>query len=139
MHKTKKEKLTPSERDVQYAVMDWVRAFTSWYPDLEMVIAYPSQGGHGKEAIIRGQIRKREGQAKGFPDIMILVPTQSESQYQNDKKYHGAYLEIKKEGEKPRKEQLEWMKKLEKQGYYVCYRDSVDGCIKFIKDYLGIK
>lgn len=136
MQKTKKGKVILSERDIHYAVIDWVRAMTPQYPDLEMVVAYPSQGGHGKEAIIRGQIRKKEGQAKGFPDIMILSTRLVVGEFINR---GGAFLEIKREGKKPRKEQLEWMRKLENQGYYVGYRDSIDGCIKFIKDYLGIK
>lgn len=120
----------PTERDIHIAVIDWCKKLAPKYPDLEMVISYPSQGGHGKEAIIRGQIRKREGQAKGFPDIMILVCKDFSG---------GAFLEIKREGEKPRKEQLEWLRKLEYQGFHVGWRAGVEPCIKFIKDYLGIK
>lgn len=119
--------IKPTERDIHFTVIDYCKRLAPRYPEFGMVIGYPSQGGFGKDAIIRGQIRKKEGQAKGFPDIMILVPRGE---------YSAAFLEIKREGEKPRKDQLDWLERLSKCGYLAEWRAGVDPCIKFIRDYL---
>lgn len=127
---TDKNELKLTEQEIQYAIFEWIRALTSLRPVLSLVVAYPSQGGAGEDNIRRGKVRKKEGQAKGFPDIMILVPKG---------KYHGAFLEVKREGEKPRKEQTEWLEELKLQGYKAEWRAGYDECIKFICEYLEIK
>lgn len=123
--------ISPTESQIQVALIEWVRTKERQHPKLANVIAYPSQGGAGREAIIRGQIRRREGQVKGFPDVMMLFPSACA-------KYPAGFLEIKREGEKPRKDQKEWIERLRDYGYFADYAAGFDAAKTILERYAGI-
>lgn len=52
---------------------------------------------------------KATGYVKGFPDLQICEPNE---------KYHGLFIELKTDKGIPSKEQKEWIKQLNKRGYY---------------------
>lgn len=65
----------------------------------------------GARTAIEGAILKGQGVRKGWPDYTLDMPRG---------RYHGMRLELKAEdGDKPDKEQLEILHRLEKQGYAV--------------------
>ena len=57
---------------------------------------------------------RKLGKRKGIPDIFIPQP---------HGKYHGMYIEFKYGKNKATKEQMDWLQRLTKQGYYcvICY------------------
>ena len=74
---------------------------------------------------------ERQGLKKGFPDNFIAHPSG---------KYHGLFIELKrakKHLSRVSKEQREWIKDLNKQGYaaYVCY--GAEDAKKVVLAYLG--
>lgn len=69
------------------------------------------------------------GLIKGNPDLTLAVP----------KGGHGAlYLELKKPGEKPRKEQLKQMERLKKAGNLVKWADNAEEAAEIIVNYLKL-
>ncbi len=83
----------------------------------------------GKRTYYQGNLLKKMGLKKGFPDVSILEPRG---------KYHGFYIEMKRKGNKPTKEQLEWLKNLKSRGYAtaICY--SADDAINLITKYMSL-
>ncbi len=82
----------------------------------------------GKRSARYGAELKRLGMRKGFPDLFVPIANNG---------YHGLFIELKRDvARKPTKEQLSWITKLNKAGYYatVCY--GADAAIKEIKNYL---
>lgn len=81
----------------------------------------------GKRSARYGAELKRLGMRKGFPDLFI--PKAS-------KGFHGLFIELKVDvTRKPTKEQLQWIAKLNKEGYLatVCY--GADAAIREINKY----
>lgn len=82
----------------------------------------------GKRSARYGAELKRLGMRKGFPDLFVPIANNG---------YHGLFIELKRDvTRKPTKEQLSWISKLNKAGYYatVCY--GADAAIREIKKYL---
>ena len=81
----------------------------------------------GKRSARYGATLKRMGLRKGFPDLFFPYARQG---------YHGLFIELK-EGisKKPTQDQLEWIARLNKNGYYatVCY--GADAAIAEINEY----
>lgn len=74
---------------------------------------------------------ERQGLKKGFPDNFIAHPSG---------KYHGLFIELKrakKHLSRVSKEQRQWIKDLNKQGYaaYICY--GAEAVKKVVLEYLG--
>ena len=69
---------------------------------------------------------KATGYVKGFPDLQICEP---------NGKYFGLFIEVKTEKGVVSKEQKEWIKQLNKRGYYATYVKGFDEAIKVIDDY----
>ena len=67
------------------------------------------------------------GLLKGLPDMTLSVMR---------KGFGGLYLELKRIGEKPRKEQKIIMGKLEASGYYVAWSDNLEESKRIIQEYL---
>lgn len=126
-----KNGIEPMETEIQTALFEWIRIEQNKHPKMANIVAYPAQGGTGKEAIIRGQIRRREGAVKGFPDIMILFPSACG-------KYPAGFLEVKRVGESARKEQKEWIERLRDYGYFATVGSGFDECMAIIKRYAGV-
>ena len=73
---------------------------------------------------------KKEGVKSGVPDLFLACPMG---------RFHGFFCEMKSSSGSPTKNQIEWMQKLEQQGYYIriCY-----GWLEArqeIETYLGLK
>ena len=101
----------------------------------EAVICYCEYAGidivhipnEGKRSVRYGAELKRLGMRKGFPDLFIPKAC---------KGYHGLFIELKVDiTRKPTKEQLQWISKLNAEGYYatVCY--GADSAIREIRRY----
>lgn len=83
----------------------------------------------GKRSHWVARILKVMGLRKGASDLFIFVPRG---------KYHGMYLELKAKNRKPTKEQLEFLKDAETQGYFAVWSDNHLKSIKLIKYYLNL-
>lgn len=99
------------------------KSFTTEEAEQEAVIAFceleridvvhiPNEG---KRSAVCGARLKRTGLRKGFPDLFIPAAR---------KGYHGLFIELKRDrNSMPTAEQMEWIGKLNANGYYatVCY------------------
>lgn len=74
-----------------------------------------------------GASLKAQGVKAGFPDIAIFEPRGS---------FHGLFIELKKDGEKPRGNQLIWLNSLHIKGYQTAWTDSLDEFIEIVDNYL---
>ncbi|MCQ2484771.1 MAG: VRR-NUC domain-containing protein [Clostridia bacterium] len=97
-----------SEAQEQEALFRWADFAVCKYPELADMYHIPNEG---KRTVSNGAALRRQGLKKGVPDIFLPAPRG---------KYHGAYIEMKKIGEKPTTEQKQWLSELAKQGY-CCY------------------
>ncbi len=86
----------------------------------------------GKRSFILGKLLKAIGLSKGLPDYQILLP---------NKHWHGLFIEMKTKKEKNRKqkiEQIEFIEKLIKTGYYATFsygwEEAMDIVNKYLKD-----
>jgi len=105
-----------SESSEQSALIQWAEAQSSVYPELQLLYSIPNQGGSGKQAIIRGQRMRREGQKKGIPDLCLPISRGN---------FLTLYIEMKDVGNKGRltKEQTKWISLLSSVGHncQVCH------------------
>lgn len=90
------------------------------YPDLgeSLLFAIPNGGARGdtqKSRMIRGGQLKAEGVKDGVPDIFLSIAKGG---------YFGLYIEMKKPGQKPSPNQLEFRDKVWAKGYGWTYCDS---------------
>jgi hypothetical protein len=84
----------------------------------------------GKRSKRNGHMLNIIGMRKGVPDYQLFVP---------NKNYHGFCLEMKTKEKMNRiqpLEQVAWIKKLRKQGYYANFSFGADDAIKQTLDYL---
>lgn len=87
----------------------------------------------GKRSKIAGHFLKLIGLKPGLPDYHLPLP--------NDK-YHGLWIEMKTVNEvnkKKRKNQTEWIEKLNRIGHYATYAYGWENAATIVKDYLGNK
>lgn len=116
------------ESKIQQSFIKW---FSLQYPQYDkLLFAIPNGGKRGK---ITASIMKSEGQKRGVADLFLSIPkrTYSELGYKN-----GLYIETKTDTGKQSKEQIEFQKAVELQGYQYTICRSIDEFIKTIKDYL---
>lgn len=71
---------------------------------------------------------KAEGVKHGVPDLCLPVARAG---------HHGLYIEMKRIGQKPRADQVEWMEKLYRQGYMVAVCQGWEPAAKLITWYLN--
>lgn len=120
----------PTESQIQQAAFEYFNLNKKKYPEYHFIVATPNQGFLGGK--IWGSKRKKEGLSKGFPDISVLIPKNG---------YAGFFLELKIGKNKPSKEQIFWVKKLNAVGYLACvfYARSWVELVNEINKYLKIK
>lgn len=127
------------ESDTQKAFIRW---FDHQYPKLSILLFASSNGRHGggKTVRIKGKDipisainSKQEGQRKGVADLFLSVPKNTWSE--KDRR-HGLYIETKTKKGAQTKEQKEFQKAVEAQGYEYTICRSIDEFIKTINDYL---
>ncbi len=95
----------------QTALFQWAKMVEGAYPELRRMFHVPNGGKRDRVTAAR---MKAEGVKPGVPDIMLPVPRG---------KYHGLWIELKADGGKPSKDQLDWMDYLNSVGYcaLLCY------------------
>jgi hypothetical protein len=123
------------EHDHQVAVFQWVAiSGVKRHPDMALLYAIPNgaklKGIGTDEGRAEGGRMKAEGVRSGVPDMMLPVPRVLSAQ---NRPYHvscpgwypGLYVELKKPGREREKdggrspEQVDWQRKLLRQGYAV--------------------
>jgi hypothetical protein len=119
--------LRPSEHQEQVAFFQYAKLKALQDKRYENVMAVPNAG---KRSVVHGGRMKAEGLSAGFPDIFCFVP---------NKEYHGLAMEMKVGKNKPTVKQLEWLKRLEAQGYATFIVYSATEAIKVLEDYLPEK
>ena len=111
--------MRPNEEQEQAAVVDWC--------DLHgiPVVHIPNEG---RRSAYTGANLKRMGMRPGFPDLFIPVARMG---------YHGLFVEMKVGKNKPTRAQIEWLRRLDAEGYAVCVRYGADEAIGSIEFYMG--
>lgn len=117
---TKTKKPTASETDEQITVIE--------YCDIKNIPIYHI-ANEGKRTKYTGDLLKRMGMRKGFPDLCVPVARG---------KFHGFYIEMKSASGKPTNDQISWLKRLKAQGYAtaICYGSQE--AITLIEKYLQL-
>lgn len=118
----------PSEAQEQEALFAWADDCIKYgfHPELKMMFAIPN-GGRRDSA--EAAHLKRQGVRAGVPDICLAVARGG---------FHGLYIEMKVEPNKPTKNQKDWLANLYSQGFAtkICY-----GCSEariVIENYLSM-
>lgn len=95
----------------QERLMLWAAVHEAEHPELRLLHHIPN-GGYRNDK--EGARLKRQGVKAGVPDLCLPVARDG---------YHGLYIELKIEGNKPTLKQLEFIEALNKEGYkaVVCY------------------
>ena len=111
MKRMRRRTAGPSESQEQKALFQWAALAEQKYPELRLMHHVPNGGLRDARTAVN---LKREGVKRGVPDISLPVPRG---------KYHGLYIEMKVGNNKLTKEQQQWFKSLEEEGYatHVCY------------------
>ena len=126
MEKFKLKSNKPKEFDEQVLVFQWAKTLEARYPYLWLL----NGSLNGTKMNIGQAVKmKRSGMKKGYPDIFLPVARGSK---------HGLYIELKRKGGKTSVEQLEWLKRLNEQGYEAVVCVGGMEAINKIKDYLEI-
>lgn len=117
-------------------VFDWARLLSSKHPELRNLYHVPNEGKrevlrdkHGRVYCPSGQRAKRKGLAKGYPDINLDIARHG---------FHGLRIELKRPGERPTMDQLDWLERLTTAGYLALICWGADPTIATIADYLSI-
>lgn len=111
-----------SEHELQRRVIDACWMMAAMQPEFSLIMAIPN-----------GQYRKGQrpepGIVPGAFDLFLPVPSGQ---------YHGLWIELKISPNKPSRAQLEFMRRMQQQGYscVVAY-DTVQAVIDAITEYLG--
>ncbi len=100
-----------SESTEQQALFEWAEIAAKKTPELKLLFAIPNGGKRNITTAVR---LKKEGVKSGVPDVCLPVPCGE---------YHGLYIEMKVDENKPTENQSWWIEQLQKQGYRVdvCY------------------
>lgn len=112
---------TRSESSEQVAVVEWC--------DL-MHIPVVHIPNEGKRSVAYAVMLKKMGLRKGFPDLFITRACG---------KYHGLFIELKYDDNKPTEDQKRWLDILTAEGYAcaVCY--SAEAAVEIIKSYTKLR
>lgn len=105
-------KLPQAHENVEQACLfRWANFYSGKYPELDLMYHIPNGGKRDKGTAKR---LKAEGVKSGVPDICLPVARSN---------YHGLYIELKVNKNKPTETQERWLTNLSKQDYHtaVCY------------------
>ena len=83
-----------------------------------------------KTSVQAGSILKRMGVKPGVSDIFIAIPRLS---------FHGMFLEVKANKNKPTDLQRKFLDDMISQGYFATWRTGADASIEAIESYLALK
>lgn len=119
--------LSPTEHVEAVRFMRAAKYHEKAYPALKWLFAIPNGGWRNK--IVAAKL-KSEGVKPGVHDYMLPVPA---------KGYHGLFLELKNEGGRPTKEQLDFAEFVAEQGYQVVFCKGWVQAWSVVCEYLGIR
>lgn len=97
------------------------------YPELDLMMAIPNGGKRDKITAAR---MKAEGVRAGAPDILLPVARSG---------YHGLFIELKHDKNKPSEAQTSFLTALTEQGYYAVPIWGWQDAIQLISNYLDGK
>ena len=102
-----------SEAQEQTALFEWAEQCVLYQIHSELKMLYAVPNGGRRDSIEAAHL-KQQGVKAGVPDICLAVPRG---------KYHGLYIEMKVDKNKPTEKQNEWLANLSHYGYAVkvCY------------------
>ena len=118
---TQKRNLSPSEFDVQCAVVDFIDANA---PHL----LYCATVGGARMSISEAKKIKRSGYRKGIPDLIFYEPRGI---------YKGLMIEIKRKGGRASDHQKEWLLALNERGYKAVLCVGEEECLNAILQYFA--
>lgn len=100
-----------SESDEQQALFQWAAIMERKIPELKLLFHIPNGGARSKATA--GKL-KAEGVKTGVPDLFFPVARGG---------FHGMFIELKIQSNKPTENQIKWLEALSEQGYktVVCY------------------
>lgn len=111
-----------TEHQIQVAFMQWWRWEYQCSP-----LCYANVNAARRSYALAAYMRA-EGLTAGIPDLTIAVARGN---------YHGMYLELKKPKQKPTAAQFEMLQRLNAEGYYAVWADSLEAAIALTRGYLG--
>ena len=113
------------EASEQAALFRWVAFIRVTLPETNLLYHIPNGGKRDRREAAK---LKQQGVRAGVPDLCLPVARSG---------YHGLYIELKVEKNKPTELQLEWLAALKQQGYaaVVCY--GWQEAANIIENYLG--
>lgn len=112
-----------SESQHQAALVKW---FWNKYKNLRGLLYHNFNNPRNQ---VQGAQLRSLGLMKGNPDLTLALPRGG---------FGALYIELKKPGEKPRKEQVEQMERLEAAGNKVEWVDNAEDGARVIEDYLTL-
>lgn len=115
-----------SEDEIQAYFFKWVTALENRFPVLKRFHAIPNGGGRTK---FMRYLLSITGLRSGVPDTFLPVPAPG---------YSGLYIEFKRPGEYPSKEQREWIDFLTSCGFKVVVCRSWIEAANVVIDYLKL-
>src|SRR5690606_22090437 len=104
------------EADIQVEFVAWADSKTWGNLLVPVLNEFPFSWMYPKFRHAYRVKRLKMGMKKGASDLILFLPA-------ND--YHGCVIEVKRPGEKPRKEQLEFMDRMRNNGYYAFWADNL--------------
>jgi len=123
-----------SEHDEQVAIFEWAAMSLGVYPELELLYAIPNGAKLPYKKNARGGRYSREafwllreGLKPGVPDMCLPVARSG---------YHGLYVELKHDKNKPTDKQEWWIDALNTQGYLSVAVWEAEAAIELITNYL---
>lgn len=135
---TRFDSLHASEHEEQVALFSWAltEANLGNLPDLDLMFAVPNGAKlpffkRGKRRISKQGARlKAEGLRPGVPDICLPVARGG---------YFGLFIELKVGRNKATPKQSEWIKKLNKAGYFATVCVGQDEARELLKEYCSLE
>lgn len=125
-----------SEHEEQVTLFQWADLYSTWYPELQLLFAIPNGAKlpyrrDGKKRVTPQGLRlKKEGMKKGVPDICLPVAR---------KGWHGLYIELKFDKNRPTPEQEWWLNRLTENGYLAVAAWGFEEAKDVIVEYLEMK
>ncbi len=110
----------------QEAFITWCEYNEGKYPELGLIFHIPNGGSRNK---LEAANLKRQGVKAGVPDLCLPAARG---------KYHGLYIEMKVDRNKPTENQERWIKRLTQQNYAVAVCYGADAAIETVKEYLNL-
>jgi hypothetical protein len=125
-----------TEELLQEAIIAWCRTQARRRPGLETVWFFPAYRylpGSAGQRMGQFDHLERLGLPVGYPDLLLDLPRRSTKP--PFKLFHGARMELKAPGKKPKPKQREKMELLAGRGFAVCWQDQFEAAVKWWTDY----